>query len=189
MLRGMSFPRLAILLAPSLMLGSLACTVNRTEPASPTVTMPPPAEIAPAPAPPPPVAATPAAPMPPPVAATPATPAHPVPPSTPVTGAGSSTAPSSPTGVKVGTAGSTTTPSPSTGTKVGIGGSVCAVDTDCKMVTEMCNSCSCNAVLKDATTPKCAGGKSVQCFADPCMKKKAACRSGMCAIVDSSPAM
>jgi len=58
------------------------------------------------------------------------------------------------------------------------GGGACTTDADCHLVANYCGGCNCDALApgeKDTCT-----GEVVQCFADPCLTKTAACVSGQC---------
>lgn len=57
----------------------------------------------------------------------------------------------------------------------------CTTDADCKLHSSYCQEtpCSCLALGKDAATPTCAK-PAVNCFVDPCMKRIARCKAGVC---------
>src|SRR5262245_10710785 len=62
----------------------------------------------------------------------------------------------------------------------------CATDTDCRTISSYCVEapCVCRALAKGEGDPQCAN--KVACFADPCMKKGAACQNGHCELVVSA---
>ncbi len=49
----------------------------------------------------------------------------------------------------------------------------------------MCTGCDCLALGPSDPEPVCQG-PGVQCFADPCLNKKAACETGRCVIASAS---
>ncbi len=62
----------------------------------------------------------------------------------------------------------------------------CTSDADCRTWSSYCKDapCVCRVLTKDQPDPQCAGaGERVMCFADPCMRKAAACQDGRCALV------
>ena len=61
----------------------------------------------------------------------------------------------------------------------------CRADADCRAFAFMCTGCDCLALAPDDPEPAC-GGPGVQCFADPCLNKKAVCESGRCVIAGAS---
>lgn len=60
----------------------------------------------------------------------------------------------------------------------------CTSDADCRTWSSYCQEapCACRVLGKSEAEPACAGAP-VSCFADPCMKKAAACQSGRCELV------
>lgn len=62
----------------------------------------------------------------------------------------------------------------------------CRSDADCRAFAFMCTGCDCLALGPNDREPVC-GGPGVQCFADPCLNKKAVCDAGRCRIA-SAPA-
>jgi hypothetical protein len=60
----------------------------------------------------------------------------------------------------------------------------CRTDADCRTFSSYCREapCVCRVLAKDAPDPPC-GKPNVACFADPCMRKTAACQDGRCALV------
>lgn len=83
------------------------------------------------------------------------------------TGGATSSGGSSATGGTTSTGGRTTTG--------------CSADSDCRAVADYCTGCDCRALGPGETLPACTG-PGVQCFADPCMGKTAACVNGSCQI-------
>jgi hypothetical protein len=63
--------------------------------------------------------------------------------------------------------------------------SQCRTDSDCRTVGFMCTGCDCLALGTGDPEPVCSG-PGVQCFADPCLNKKAVCTAGRCAIAPAS---
>jgi len=59
--------------------------------------------------------------------------------------------------------------------------SPCRRDEDCKLLSDYCDGCNCRAVRTNQQLPHCSG-RTVQCFADPCLQKKAACVNKRCAV-------
>lgn len=55
----------------------------------------------------------------------------------------------------------------------------CQTDTDCHVSASYCGGCNCLGLAAGETVPACTG-TMVQCFADPCMSKVAACVNGAC---------
>jgi hypothetical protein len=60
----------------------------------------------------------------------------------------------------------------------------CTTDADCRTWSSYCKDapCGCRVFAKTESDPQCKAG-TVTCFADPCMKKKAACQEGHCALI------
>lgn len=60
----------------------------------------------------------------------------------------------------------------------------CKSDGDCTTHASYCADapCACQATMKTEDTRACTGG-TVNCFADPCMRKAAACQNGTCVLV------
>lgn len=60
----------------------------------------------------------------------------------------------------------------------------CTADADCRTWSSYCKDapCGCRVLSKSEAEPACNSGK-VTCFADPCMRKKAACQEGRCALI------
>lgn len=61
-------------------------------------------------------------------------------------------------------------------------GPTCASNADCAAYSDYCDGCRCRAVSQSAPAPMCLG-TIVNCFADPCLTKTAACVSGRCTVV------
>jgi hypothetical protein len=61
----------------------------------------------------------------------------------------------------------------------------CASDADCRLFADMCTACDCRALGRKDSDPTCAG-PGVRCFADPCLKKKAACQKERCVVVSAT---
>jgi hypothetical protein len=61
----------------------------------------------------------------------------------------------------------------------------CRSDSDCRAFAFMCTGCDCLALGPGDPEPMCPG-PGVQCFADPCLNKKAVCTGGRCAIASAS---
>lgn len=61
----------------------------------------------------------------------------------------------------------------------------CKSDADCRASAFMCTGCDCLALGPSDPEPVCQG-PGVQCFADPCLNKKAACETGRCVIASAS---
>lgn len=61
----------------------------------------------------------------------------------------------------------------------------CKTDGDCRLVSHYCTGCDCLSLPPGKDAPKC-DGPGVQCVADPCMMKQAACRNGACTTVDKA---
>ncbi|HVJ90004.1 MAG TPA: hypothetical protein VM580_09375 [Labilithrix sp.] len=61
----------------------------------------------------------------------------------------------------------------------------CTSDSDCGTWSSYCadTPCVCRVVSKADPAPRCSTAATVQCFADPCMKKAAACQEGRCVLV------
>ena len=57
----------------------------------------------------------------------------------------------------------------------------CHTDADCRTLSNYCGGCACDALAVGAKDPIC-NGMLVQCFADPCLDKTAACTAGRCAL-------
>jgi hypothetical protein len=132
---------------------------------------PPPPPASPPPPPPPPAA--------PPSTATPSTP--PAPPAPP----GTVTPPTPPSPPATSTPAGGTTMKPGTlQPKVPAAPATCSADSDCRAVADTCEQCDCRAIGKDASLPKCPGGRSVACVMDPCRGKHAVCTAGKCAVTD-----
>jgi hypothetical protein len=64
-------------------------------------------------------------------------------------------------------------------------GTQCRADADCRAFAFMCTGCDCLALGPNDREPVC-GGPGVQCFADPCLNKKAVCDGGRCVIATAS---
>ena len=60
----------------------------------------------------------------------------------------------------------------------------CKSDGDCTTHASYCAEapCACQAMMNTEDTRACTGGR-VSCFADPCMRKAAACQNGSCVLV------
>jgi hypothetical protein len=57
----------------------------------------------------------------------------------------------------------------------------CKTDADCRTFSDYCTGCDCRALSNSAPPPVCEGPR-VECFADPCMRKVAACENGACVL-------
>jgi hypothetical protein len=57
------------------------------------------------------------------------------------------------------------------------GGSSCRTAADCRMFSNYCGGCTCDALAKGATAPICDAGM-VSCLLDPCANHSAACSAG-----------
>jgi hypothetical protein len=55
----------------------------------------------------------------------------------------------------------------------------CTTNADCIVTADNCTMCTCRALAKSASLPKCSG-PGVQCLVDPCMNKTAACVNANC---------
>jgi hypothetical protein len=60
----------------------------------------------------------------------------------------------------------------------------CTTDADCRTWSTYCKEspCGCRVLSKSESNPQCTSGP-VTCVVDPCMRKKAACQEGHCALV------
>jgi hypothetical protein len=58
---------------------------------------------------------------------------------------------------------------------------LCSIDTDCRLFDDYCGGCNCQALLKTADDPTCAG-TTVNCFAAPCMNNVARCSAARCVV-------
>jgi hypothetical protein len=61
----------------------------------------------------------------------------------------------------------------------------CTTDADCRTWASYCaeTPCVCVVLAKSEADPRCSAQGNVSCFADPCMKKTAACQGGRCELV------
>ena len=55
----------------------------------------------------------------------------------------------------------------------------CTKDADCRLYSNNCEGCACDALAAGAPDPVC-NGMMVSCFLDPCDGKTAHCSSGTC---------
>jgi hypothetical protein len=62
----------------------------------------------------------------------------------------------------------------------------CKSDADCRLFSDYCTGCDCRALGPSEPDPTCTG-RPVNCIADPCMRRKAECRSGSCELGAVSP--
>ncbi|HVU05388.1 MAG TPA: hypothetical protein VHE30_26760 [Polyangiaceae bacterium] len=62
----------------------------------------------------------------------------------------------------------------------------CTTDADCRTQADYCSGCDCRALGPGQTVPAC-NGAAVQCFADACLDKTAACVNGACVLVSPLP--
>lgn len=60
----------------------------------------------------------------------------------------------------------------------------CSKNDDCSLMSSYCSDlpCACVPYLTSAGAPKCNQPNGVQCFADPCQRKSAACQDGKCVV-------
>jgi len=72
-------------------------------------------------------------------------------------------------------AGSDSMPEPQSGT--------CTADSDCRLTSDYCVVCQCNAIGAHDPVPGVCGVPVVECLVDPCRDKTAVCRSGKCVSV------
>ena len=56
----------------------------------------------------------------------------------------------------------------------------CSSDADCRLVSNYCGGCFCDALSKNQQDPTCIS--TVKCFTDPCMNHSVACVAGVCAV-------
>src|SRR5206468_9592221 len=59
-------------------------------------------------------------------------------------------------------------------------GNECKTDTDCQLVDDYCGGCHCLALAPGEKAPTCTD--PVQCLAEPCRLKTAACSNGNCVV-------
>ena len=62
----------------------------------------------------------------------------------------------------------------------------CHADADCRAFSNYCDGCACDALAVGEKDPVC-NGMAVQCFADPCLNKTAACSAGQCVLASPTP--
>ncbi|HVR60776.1 MAG TPA: hypothetical protein VMU50_02705 [Polyangia bacterium] len=62
----------------------------------------------------------------------------------------------------------------------------CKADADCRAFSNYCDGCACDALAVGEKDPVC-NGMAVQCFADPCLNKTAACSAGQCVLASPTP--
>jgi hypothetical protein len=60
-------------------------------------------------------------------------------------------------------------------------GSSCSVPADCRLYSNNCDGCSCEALRTDEIDPVC-NGTPVSCFVDPCSGKSADCQAAHCVV-------
>ncbi|HEX2568794.1 MAG TPA: hypothetical protein VH877_04480 [Polyangia bacterium] len=65
----------------------------------------------------------------------------------------------------------------------------CATDSDCRLESNYCGGCNCEALTQDQRGTTCPPNDIVNCFADPCLNKAAACdqATGRCVVVPAPP--
>jgi hypothetical protein len=65
----------------------------------------------------------------------------------------------------------------------------CAADSDCRLESNYCGGCNCEALTQDQKGTTCHPDDIVNCFADPCLFKVAACdqATGRCIEVPAPP--
>ncbi|MCB9555162.1 MAG: hypothetical protein H6707_03590 [Deltaproteobacteria bacterium] len=61
----------------------------------------------------------------------------------------------------------------------------CTTDADCKLFSNYCGGCNCDALKASDPFPSCPN-PPVNCFVDPCMQKVAKCNSKRCIVASSS---
>jgi hypothetical protein len=61
----------------------------------------------------------------------------------------------------------------------------CKADADCRTYSDYCEGCNCRVLAKGEDAPKCAT-KPVNCIADPCMRQRASCVKGRCALLSTA---
>jgi hypothetical protein len=60
-------------------------------------------------------------------------------------------------------------------------GASCSVPADCRLYSNDCDGCSCQALRSDEVDPVC-NGTPVSCFVDPCAGKSADCQNAHCVV-------
>ena len=60
-------------------------------------------------------------------------------------------------------------------------GSCCGAPADCRLYSNNCDQCACEALRTDEVDPVC-NGNPVSCFVDPCGGKSADCQGGHCIV-------
>ena len=60
-------------------------------------------------------------------------------------------------------------------------GSSCSVAADCRLYSNNCDTCACEALRTDEVDPVC-NGNPVSCFVDPCNGKSSDCQGGHCVV-------
>jgi hypothetical protein len=60
-------------------------------------------------------------------------------------------------------------------------GSSCGVPSDCRLYSNNCDTCACEALRTDEVDPVC-NGNPVSCFVDPCDGKSGDCQGGHCIV-------
>jgi hypothetical protein len=60
-------------------------------------------------------------------------------------------------------------------------GSSCSAPADCRLYSDNCDQCACEALRTDQVDPVC-NGTQVSCFVDPCNGKSADCQGGHCVV-------
>ena len=65
----------------------------------------------------------------------------------------------------------------------------CAADSDCRLESNYCRGCNCEALTQGETGTTCRPDDIVNCFADPCLNKVAACdqATGRCVVRPAPP--
>lgn len=60
----------------------------------------------------------------------------------------------------------------------------CGTDGDCRLQSSYCQTtpCTCIVHAKGEPDTKCTSDRPVSCFVDPCMKKQAKCKGGVCTL-------
>jgi hypothetical protein len=61
----------------------------------------------------------------------------------------------------------------------------CTSDGDCRTWASYCaeTPCVCASLTKTEPDPKCSSPNTVSCYANPCIKRAAACQAGRCELV------
>src|SRR5262245_60954256 len=62
----------------------------------------------------------------------------------------------------------------------------CNADSDCRLFSNYCDGCACDALGPRDRDPVC-NGKPAQCLVDPCASKIAVCKAGQCVVAAAPP--